>query len=547
MDKEIAQVDGCEFTTEELQQFHQYYKHPWKAQEGVNERIAYFVKHIDPTVDSDRLRAWLRTMGIVDSSEQLAEAQAYGRFEGYDFARAPGFSETLGVVYKGKDRYEIEQRMEKAKARYYAEHVEPLDYDAYRRYRKENAPKPVCPYQHMWEDRQQQQKQAGDVGGFSRVRVVDLADHFKSGAQLTAAAMDSIRMDVEQAHGAQYYAAALVSAHCMGAREEKEGEEGDSVVFLPSLDQTTETVAQTMQAYVRLQITLRQLVQEKPVIMFASGHIDTSALGIVLSTADVVTTELFSVKVGPGDTPGCYPIPAVYDWAQLNAPEGTAEFIACNTQVLRGSEWAALGLCTGTVVHGKLGAAMDRILLAASCPPPHTRDALRKACAAESAYPGPSRITVWAPEIERLFVPLANGTLSMDGLATELRTTVKSPWAAKFLALDAEAMAVVSLRVAALRAVRQGNLMYSGALALELGATVAWAKGERSVDALLAASDPASVAESTAKTQPAAASGTLAEPLQRECPFAQMYRDNPERFKHVDLSAVAGHRTLDLH
>ncbi|KAJ1789335.1 hypothetical protein LPJ59_005362 [Coemansia sp. RSA 2399] len=532
MKKDIAQVEGCAFSTEELQQFHQYYKHPWEETTKVNERIEYFVRHIDPTADGKRLRMWLRTMGVVDSSEKSSEAQVYERFEGYDFAHAPGFNETLGAVYMGTDGadgHAIGARMEQAKAEYYARHVEPMDYAAYQAHKEESAPAPVCPYQHLWEDARAKGHTV-DGRGFDRVKVIDLVDFVRPGAVLTAAVMDSMCAAVVEAHSPAYYAAALVSSAAT-ADDEAEPE------FLPRLAHTH--VPQTMRAYVRLQVALRRLNQAKPLVVFASGRVDASTLGIILATADVITTERFSVDMGPTTASAhTFPLAGLHDWAHLAQPCGTAEYVLCNTKlVLHSSEWAALGLGSGVVAHRHLAAAMDRILLAASCPPPHTRDALRKAYVVESAYPGPSRIGVWAAEIARHFAPLASATTSVDDVAVEL-AAVQAPWAAQF-AFDS----VAALRVAALRKARA--MPYSAALALELGATVAWASGERSVEALLAAAaDPASVAEIAGGS--ADASERSVEAIPAECPFAQMYRENPDRFKNVDLSAVAGHKALNL-
>ncbi|KAJ2380141.1 hypothetical protein GGI23_007846, partial [Coemansia sp. RSA 2559] len=330
--------------------------------------------------------------------------------------------------------------------------------------------------------------------------------------------MDSMRAAVVEAHSPAYYAAALVSS---AAADDAEA------AFLPRLAHTN--VPQTMRAYVRLQVALRRLNQAKPLVVFASGRVDASALGIILTTVDVITTERFSVSMGPtAASAHTFPLAGLHDWAHLAQPCGTAEYVLCNTKLeLHSSEWAALGLGNGVVAHRHLAAAMHRILLAASCPPPHTRDALRKAYVVESAYPGPSRIGVWAAEIARHFAPLASAATSVDDVAAEL-AKVQAPWAAQF-AFDS----VAALRVAALRKARA--MPYSTALALELGATVAWAGGERSVETLLAAADPASVAEIVEGSTAAGEKPDKAIPA--ECPFAQMYRENPDRFKNVDLGA----------
>ncbi|KAJ2009033.1 hypothetical protein GGI14_006646, partial [Coemansia sp. S680] len=118
---------------------------------------------------------------------------------------------------------------------------------------------------------------------------------------------------------------------------------------------------------------------------------------------------------------------------------------------------------------------MDRVLLAASCPPPSTRDALRKAYMAESVYPGPSKISVWRPEIERYFAPVSQGIKSLDELIGEL-SELDTAWARKYLALidDKEWQAVARLRVAALRSAR--DMEYSRVLAMEFAVTNAWTR-----------------------------------------------------------------------
>ncbi|KAJ2656977.1 hypothetical protein IWW48_004749 [Coemansia sp. RSA 1200] len=562
MNDEISQVDGCAFTTDELRRFHQYYQYPWTTaglddETAVNKRIEYFVAEVDPLVDSKRLREWLRTMDIVDASEMSDEARLYSRFEGYDFVTAPGFAETLGNVYAvdgANIKHQIDARMVQAKAQYYNQHVEPLDYDAYQLYKEANAPKPVCPYQHMWDNAESKRPpRAVDAKNFKNVRIVDLADYVVPNAELTASVLSRIHAAVVSGFDDKYYAVAMISSASLAADAASSAPPTEPV-FLPSLSRKTADIQQTMQAYVRLQIDLRRLNQTKPVVMFASGSVDQSALGILLSTPDIVTTEAFSAVVDPATEPASvFPLAALYDWASLNTsqakyPEGTAEYILCNSDlVLRSSEWSALGFGSGVIAQRNLTASMERILLAASCPPPHTRDALRKAYIADSAYPGPSKVGVWSQEIAHYFAPVARGLHSIDDLAAALATDQR-PWAAKCLAyITGSASAVVALRMAALRAARKeesNNNQYSSTLKLEAGATVAWNKGERSAEKLLSAADSSTpiIAAPGAEEKPTA----VDKVVPGECPFAQMYRKNPEHFKNVDLDAIVEHRALNL-
>ncbi|KAJ2519437.1 hypothetical protein H4217_002690 [Coemansia sp. RSA 1939] len=563
MNDEISQVDGCAFTTDELQRFHQYYQYPWTTaglddETAVNKRIEYFVAEVDPLIDSKRLREWLRTMGIVDASEMSDEARLYSRFEGYDFVTAPGFAETLGDVYAvdgANIKHQIDARMVQAKAQYYNQHVEPLDYDAYQQYKEANAPKPVCPYQHMWDNADSKRPpRAVDASNFKNIKIVDLTDYFAPNAELTAGVLGRIHAAVVSGFDEKYHAVAVISSASLAVDDASSAPPAEPV-FLPSLSRKTADIQQTMQAYVRLQIDLRRLNQTKPVVMFASGSVDQSALGILLSTPDIVTTEAFSAAVGPAtESASVFPIAALYDWASLDTsqakyPEGTAEYILCNLDlVLRSSEWSTLGFGSGVIAQRKLTASMERILLAASCPPPHTRDALRKAYIADSAYPGPSKVGVWSQEIARYFAPVARGLHSIDDLAAKLATD-QQPWATKCLAyIMGSASAVVALRMAALRAAREegsNNNRYSSALMLEAGATVAWSKGERSVEKLMSVADssaPIIAAPEPEKNRMTAVDKVVPD----ECPFAQMYRKNPEHFKNVDLGAIAEHRALNL-
>ncbi|KAJ2462923.1 hypothetical protein GGI02_005349, partial [Coemansia sp. RSA 2322] len=283
---EISQVEGCTFTTEELQQFHTYYRYSWSSaglsSASVNERIRHFARKVDPTIDTSRLRAWLRTMGIVDSSEQSPDDLLYSRFASYDFAHSPGFSELLAEVYStdSVSKYELDARMEKAKASYYNEHVEPLDYDEYVKHKEANAPRPVCPYQHLW-DKEQESGGAGSVVGngkpLANVLVVDLADYIdwpekNLGEELlTLAAVSRIHDAIRQAaYDQKYYAVAIVNSSCSAT-------EADPRPFLPPLE-TSIAASQrdALRALLRLQIELRQLSQAKPVVMFANGSVDAS-------------------------------------------------------------------------------------------------------------------------------------------------------------------------------------------------------------------------------------------------------------------------------
>ncbi|KAI8322228.1 hypothetical protein GQ54DRAFT_297473 [Martensiomyces pterosporus] len=551
MEPQITQVDGCTFTTAELQQFHKYYKFDWQAaglgSASVSARIEHFTTQTDVSTDAQRLRDWLRTMNITDDSEKSDEEKLYDRFEQYDFTTAPGFNELLSEVYATNNvsKYELDGRMEQAKARYYSEKVEHLDYRRYNEFKEANRPKPVCPYQHLWDTGAD--NRPANTRNFANVKLVDLADFLDAAPSsvLSAEIIGRIHEDVVEAYSERYFAIAIVRGDC-------QAEIDSEPVFLPSLD--TENRSKALRALIKLQIELRKLNRTKPVVIFASGSVDPSAVGLLLSTAELITTELFSITPGPAHKSAAqFPVPALFDWAHLSdqgrVDAGTAEYLLCHPElVLRSSEWAALGLSHGFVAHRNLDKATERILMAASCPPPHTRDALRKSYVVESAYPGPSKVSVWRREIEQFFRPLAEGSATIEGLVDELNK-VDKPWAKKYLAFTAKSSTkdLAKLRVAALRTAR--SLELSQALALEYSATDSWSKGEASVDKLLAATTPISAV--LAEEQPDAAADALkANPLEveipGECPFAQMYRKNPDRFKHVDLQAIASHRPLQL-
>ncbi|KAJ2831916.1 hypothetical protein FBU31_002182, partial [Coemansia sp. 'formosensis'] len=178
---QITQVEGCTFSTEELQRFHKYYT--WSATDKdfvtVDQRIDYYTANIDTSIDRQRLRDWLRTLGA--PGKQPSD-ELYSRFEAYDFAHAPGFNSLLAEVYNtdGTSKHELDTRMEQVKARYYSEHVEAFSYDEYRAYKEARAPKPVCPYQHLWD-----RGEEGSTGGkqLDNVWVVDLADFLDQSAE----------------------------------------------------------------------------------------------------------------------------------------------------------------------------------------------------------------------------------------------------------------------------------------------------------------------------------------------------------------------------
>ncbi|KAJ2832206.1 hypothetical protein GGI24_001318 [Coemansia furcata] len=532
---QIIQVEGCTFSTEELQRFHRYYA--WSATDKdfvtVDQRIDYYTANIDTSIDSQRLRDWLRTM---DAPNKPPSDELYIRFETYDFAHAPGFNSLLAEVYNtdGTSKHELDTRMEQAKAQYYSEHVEALSYDEYRAYKEARAPKPVCPYQHLWD-----RGEEGSTGGrqLDNVWVVDLADFLDQSAEdrelLTLETVSRIHDAIRQsAYDEQYHAVAIINRHC--------NTEDSSCSFLPPLETTSvERRREVLGALLRLQIELRQLNQSKPVVIFASGPVDASVIGVVLSTADVITTEKFSVSLAPSMQ--AFPLAALYDWSTRIEVPGTAEFMACHPDLtLRSSEWADLGLGQGFIAHRHLAGCMDRILLAASCPPPSTRDALRKAYVAESVYPGPSKIGVWKPEIEKYFAPLARGG-SLDGLIQALME-LDSAWARKYLALvdDSSWQRVARLRVAALQSAR--DMEYSKALAMEFAVTNAWAL-DPSVSADVLVNSP--VDDSLSEILNGSKAATTVD-IPEECPFAKMYRKNPERFKHLDLQKIAKHRSVDL-
>ncbi|KAJ2769387.1 hypothetical protein IWQ56_002570 [Coemansia nantahalensis] len=557
MNSDITNVEGCAFTTEELQRFHRFYKLDWDeaglAAAPLPERIRHFVSSIDPDTDSTRLQAWLRTMGIIDEGEKSDAAKLYEQFEQFDFASAPGFSQRLADVYGSDDvsKHGIGERMDMAKAAYYNEHVAPLDYAAYKQFKESSAPRPVCPYQHLW-DAGGTDKEQPDTAKFAHVMTIDIGESCAAG--LTLAAINGLRRSVKEACQEKYYAAAVINSSCNDPANAKP-------VFLPALDASGDAAA-ALRAAVQLAIDLRTLNGTKPLLMLANGTVDASALGILLSTSDVVTSEMFAIDVAPNsESSRTFPFVALCDWARLSsgrarAEPGTAEYILTSPDlVLRSSEWMPLGLEIGFVAHRRFAAAVESILLAASCPPPHTRDALRKACAVESAYPGPSKISAWTHEIRQHFSPLVDTDLQLDELYDEL-ARIDTPWARRHRSVvgDAAAKAVAGARIAGLQAMR--GLEYSQALALELAASIAWTQGESATDQLFHSAGTQSLAEvllagtdecpgtSQAPEEPAADAEVASVP--DECPFARMYRKNPSQFAHIDLQSITKHRSLNL-
>ncbi|KAJ2612164.1 hypothetical protein H4S08_002822 [Coemansia sp. RSA 1365] len=559
MSTNITQVDGCTFSTEELQQFHRYYKFDWQAVGLANatagERIDYFTEQVDSETDSRRLLEWLHTMGIFDENDKTEETQRYERFEQYEYGTAPGFNQLVAEVYEGKniDKKTIDERMERAKAKYYTQHVEPIDYEEYQQFKDKNAPKVMCPYQHLWENDGTDKKTAR-MEKFSNVKTIDIGAVLGIDGLLTLSAMNELLDIIKEAHEKKYYAAALINSRSSGNSETQTAE------FLPMLSASSSDAGEVLKTATQVQIELRRLNKTKPLMIFANGTVDASAVGILMSTVDIVLSERFAIRAGPNNTSSqTFPLAALHDWAHLsenhqaNAPAGTAEYILCNPSlVLYSSEWIGLGLASGFVEQRKYAAAVEKILLAASCPPPHTRDALRKACAAESAYPGPSKISVWEQEIRLHFAPLSSSTQTAEELANKLRSLSK-PWADKYasFANEERSRAVADVRIAGLRAARA--LEYSQTLALEISAGIAWAKGTCDPHALFDRSSITAAAEGhstsdkseSAQTESDTTAAALLE-IPSECPFALMYRKNPERFKHIDLQAIAKHRSLNL-
>ncbi|KAJ1721109.1 hypothetical protein LPJ53_004323, partial [Coemansia erecta] len=460
----ISQVDGCDFTTDELQQFHGYYKYTWPAplkNSSLAERIQHY-STVDPSIDTARLRLWLRTMGIQDESEKSDEAKLYDRFEAFDFSTAPGFSELLTQVFTDSqqtNKHEINERMERAKIEYYSR-IEDISYDGYRRFKEENAPKPVCPYQHLWE---KEKETAANVRQIEHVKIIDLAEY--PDVEMTTETLDLIREEaVEAETDTDIYALAIIRSS------------SDHTVFLPALCSAggINGILETLRARMRLEVTLRKLNSSKPVIFFANGSVDPSTLALMQTTGETVLSDSFSLD----PTSVSYPT-SIQSWTQMtDLPSGTVEYILCHPNlVIRGSEWqGALGLGRGFISQRNFANATERILVAASCPPPQTRNALRQTCVIESAYPGPCKISVWKPEIEKYFAPLAEDagsvSASLDKLVNKVGQ-IRKPWAEKYLAFagSSDENKKRAVWVAALQAARQ--MEYSQVLALEYSLTEA--------------------------------------------------------------------------
>ncbi|KAJ1826030.1 hypothetical protein LPJ56_002392 [Coemansia sp. RSA 2599] len=554
-DSQISQVEGCDFTTDELQQFHRYFRYAWPdhlSNAPLASKIDHFSTH-EASLDPLRLRSWLRTMGIDDEPEPTPQQQLYARFDAFDFTTAPGFNELLTTVYTPSgetNKHDIDERMEKAKIQYYSSRVEPIDHEQYRRYKEESKPKPVCPYQHLWE---KEKEAAANNSRFEHVKIIDLAD-YPDGC-LTADTLDAIGRGVEEAVDAQYHALAIMRTPT------------DDAVFLPALDASTpDSALAALRAILRLEIALRKLNAAKPVVVFANGSVDPTALGIVRATAETVLSDNFCLQPSASRF-----LTAIHSWANLaQTPLGTAEYVLCHPDIsLRGSEWqGALALGRGFIGHRSFANAMERILLAASCPPPQTRSAIGQACLVESAYPGPCKVTVWKDEIARYFAPLAQGRKEgagdaetrLAGLVESLRSVGK-PWADRYAAFtdSAEQMKKRAVWIAALEAAR--NLEYSQVLALEYNLAKAVLsdrydaaeKASELVDAAIA--DGPSIADILGVGEPEQQQQPPQQPPQPdalqveipgECPFAKMYRKNPQRFQHIDLKSISDHRPLNL-
>ncbi|KAJ2721116.1 hypothetical protein GGI07_004181 [Coemansia sp. Benny D115] len=561
MDSKITQVDGCAFTTEELQQFHGYYRYSFDSAGLADAPLAEKIEHYasqTPGIEPARLREWLRTMGIQDDTEEKSEEETeverlYARFEAFDFASAPGFSDKLTQVYtcERASKHEVDQRMEQAKAQYYNEHVEPLDYEAYREHREANKPKPVCPYQHLWDTGE---KDAGDgpLESSNGVWVVDLAQYIgQQGARLDAKMLDAIDTEVRRALEDESCCALAV----INSSNSSDNEDNTAPTFLPALETDSQQLLPALRARMQLEIDLRRLNAAKPVVMLVDGQVHASALSLLLAAGDTVVTERF-VTLLTADGEHFFPW-ALHGWACQPAVPGVAEYMALRPDlIIRGAEWLGPSLHLGTafVAHRSFAAASQRILLAASCPPPHTREALRQACLVESAYPGPCRISVWKAEIAQHFAPLqaASGAYGAKQLEEALGA-VGEPWAQRLVeTLVGTASRAVPLWIAALRAAR--DVGYSKALALEYN-LAAELLGGSSSSSSSGSVDPA---QAEALVSRVAAEGAplpniLGAPASKEesttapvdvppeCPFAQMYRKDPERFKHIDFQAISDH------
>ncbi|KAJ1900541.1 hypothetical protein LPJ66_001398 [Kickxella alabastrina] len=530
----ITQVDGCGFTSSELEQFHAFYKYPWSTHSlsdaSLEEKLTHYTKH-HPDASLSRLQQWLE-------STQNPQAQLYERFRAFDFASAPGFHALLAKVYGDKEvnKHDIEQRMERAKVEYYSG-IEQMDYGEYVAYKESTAPKAQCPYQHLWQGDQESSPAASKEVG--HVRVLDLTEFF--GSPVTADAMDRLARAVGEAgQDPGCHAVAVLSSSSSG-------------VFLPALDSGDLAAARrTLRARLRLEIALRQLNAEKPLVVFANGSVHPSAFSLLQTTRETILSEEFSLQPAS-------PLPyALYNWAHLSdavAP-GTAEYaLGHRALTIRGGEWQGeLGQGCGFVGRRNWEPSKSRILLAASCPPPHTRNALRQACLVESQYPGPCRIGVWKKEILQYFAPLIQpsspegSTYGAGELVRELGKADK-PWARKYVefgqAVDGRRQ--WELWVVALRAAR--DMEYSQALALEYNlADALWGSADAGDIACAeqlvrrAANGP-SLSEilGSADSAPNNTHAAVVADVPAECPFARMYRQDPARFAHIDLGALSLH------
>ncbi|KAI7821484.1 hypothetical protein BX661DRAFT_188396 [Kickxella alabastrina] len=487
----ITQVDGCDFTSSELEQFHAFCKYPWSTHSlsdaSLEEKLTHYTKH-HPDASLSRLQQWLE-------STQNPQAQLY----------------------------------ERAKVEYY-NGIEQMDYGEYVEYKESTAPKAQCPYQHLWQNDQephQQPERGGPREGVGFDRFFD--------SPVTADAMDKLARAVGEAgQDSGCHAVAVLSSSSSG-------------VFLPALDSgDLVTARRTLRARLRLEIALRQLNAEKPLVIFANGSVHPSAFSLLQTTRETILSEDLSLPC------------ALYNWAHLSdavAP-GTAEYaLGHRALTIRGGEWQGeLSQGCGFVGRRNWERSKSRILLAASCPPPHTRNALRQACLVESQYPGPCRIGVWKKEILQYFAPLIRAsspegsTYGAGELIRELEKADK-PWARKYVefgqAVDGRRQ--WELWVVALRAAR--DMEYSQALALEYNlADALWDSADAGEIACAeqlvrrAANGP-SLSEilGSADSAPNNTQAAVVADIPAECPFARMYRQDPSRFAHIDLGALSLH------
>ncbi|KAI8869451.1 hypothetical protein GQ42DRAFT_163421 [Ramicandelaber brevisporus] len=531
-------MNSCPFTADELVQLREFDAYNWSGDADFQQGLVALrtaMPHLDDlaarafyfsrktNLSADKLQLWLslkqpqpsQSHQQLERKEQLSPesvAAVFKRFEEYPFATDQKFLAGLPKVFETvtKSKHsssssfssssssvavDYDKTVLKARAIYYNNVVEPLDFKQYIIYsenkKREQAAEAAtatnedgeskddlaaaCPFAHLWHSKSamaadtvtKMVKDAVDSGALVTLDMDEMLAT-SEGRVLTKRAMHSIERALRQtgesaptivmsqgkfgsgSKGSELAAEAASAKQAALAPDAKQIEYVDSKIFCGSLANDASNTHHRLSVALASRRYMASVAKTaRPVVAFISGNVHCDCAYIGFMPSCVVVSEHASASFSLSTSSKRLSALALLAGLPLHKqpsssslpPAGTALYLLLSpTLTLRAPELLQLGLAHFFVPHRNMADIESAILHIVATPPSDALMSILRAIHASShsgQYPGPSRINSWRTEIEDVFADVTTASQIVDGLrniqAQESVAQYRKDWAAQIL------------------------------------------------------------------------------------------------------------------